>query len=115
MAGEFLGTPGYASPEQASGRLDLLGPASDVYSLGGTLYSILTGRPPHTGQDVGELLRKITTGDIPRPQSLVTDVPPALQAICVKALALEPSQRYASAQALADDVEQYLADEPVDA
>jgi len=115
MAGEFLGTPGYASPEQASGRLDLLGPASDVYSLGGTLYSILTGRPPHTGQDIGELLRKITTGDIPRPQALVPDVPLVLQAICLKALALEPAQRYTSAQTLAEDVEQFLADEPVDA
>jgi len=115
LAGEFVGTPGYASPEQACGRLDLLGPASDIYSLGGTLYSILTGQPPHQGRDAVELLRRITQGDITPPRGLVPDVPPALEAICLKALTLNPTDRYTTAQALADDLEQYLAEEPVSA
>jgi len=115
MTGEFLGTPGFASPEQASGRIDLLGPASDIYSLGGTLYAILTGQPPHQGRDIRELLRQITTGDIARPRARVPDVPAALEAVCLKALALQPNQRYDTAQALAEDVEHYLADESVTA
>jgi len=115
MAGEFVGTPAFASPEQAQGRLDLLGPASDIYSLGGILYAILTGRPPHQGQDLHELLRRLNQGDLLRPRSLVADVPPALEAICLKALSLNPAARYASAEALADEVERYLGDEPVSA
>src|SRR5205814_796202 len=61
--GSALGTPAYMSPEQAAGRLELLGPASDVYSLGATLYCLLTGQAPFTDPDVGAVLRKVQKGD----------------------------------------------------
>ena len=103
----------YMSPEQAAGRLDRLGPASDVYSLGATLYSLLTGRPPVEDRDVGSVLQQVQRGDFPPPRQVNAAVPPALEAICLKAMALRPEDRYASARALADDVEHWLADEPV--
>ena len=69
LPGSALGTPAYMSPEQARGELDRLGPRSDVYSLGATLYCLLTGRPPFEGEDLGEVLRKVQRGDFPRPGS----------------------------------------------
>jgi hypothetical protein len=113
--GSALGTPQYMSPEQAAGRLDLLGPASDVYSLGATLYHLLTGRPPFEGSDVDEVLRRVQAGEFLAPRRVKSDVPAALQAVCHKAMALETTNRYDSAQALAGDVEHWLADEPVSA
>ena len=62
LPGSALGTPAYMSPEQASGDLDRLGPRSDVYSLGATLYCLLTGKPPFEGDDIGEVLRKVAAG-----------------------------------------------------
>jgi tetratricopeptide (TPR) repeat protein/tRNA A-37 threonylcarbamoyl transferase component Bud32 len=112
QAGTALGTPAYTSPEQAAGRLDQLGPRSDVYSLGATLYCLLTGRAPFREGGVAEVLRKAQRGDFPRPRELDRHVAPALEAICLKAMALEPEGRYASVRALADDVEHWLADEP---
>ena len=115
QVGEAIGTPAYMSPEQAAGRIDCLGPASDVYSLGATLYSLLTGRPSLACEDMGELLRKVQQGEIPPPRKVASDVPPALDAVCCKAMALDPDDRYASAQELAADVNRWLADEPVQA
>jgi WD40 repeat protein/tRNA A-37 threonylcarbamoyl transferase component Bud32 len=115
QAGSAIGTPQYMSPEQAAGRLDLLGPASDVYSLGATLYCLLTGKAPFEGKDVGAVLQQVRRGDFPKPRRIQTDVPPALEAICLKAMALEPKDRYAVPRALADDIEHWLADEPVSA
>jgi len=113
--GSAIGTPQYMSPEQASGRLDQLGPPSDVYSLGATLYCLLTAQPPCTDTDVGVLLKKVQKGDFPSPRQVKATVPPALEAICLKALALQPQHRYGAPRALADDVEHWLADEPVGA
>jgi serine/threonine-protein kinase len=113
--GAAIGTPAYMSPEQAAGRLDLLGPASDVYSLGATLYCLLAGRAPFTDVGVAAVLRKVQQGDFPRPGQVKSGVPAALEAICLKALALKPEGRYATPQALAQDVERWLADEPVSA
>jgi serine/threonine-protein kinase len=113
LAGSALGTPQYMSPEQAAGRLDQLGPASDVYSLGATLFCLLTGEPPIGDKDVGSVLQKVQRGDIPRPRSIKPDVPIPLEAICLKAMALKLENRYATPLALAKDVEQWLADEPV--
>ena len=117
VAGTAVGTPQYMSPEQAAGRLDQLGPASDVYSLGATLYVVLTGKPSVEGNDVGRHLAEgASKGDFPRP--LTTRSPasiPALEAICLKAMALKPADRYATPRALADDIEHWLADERVTA
>jgi serine/threonine protein kinase len=113
--GTALGTPQYMSPEQAAGRLDQLGPASDVYSLGATLYCLLTGRAPFRDAEVGQILKQVQAGDFPRPRQVKTDVPPALEAVCLKAMALRPKERYASPRALADDLEHWLAGEPVSA
>jgi tRNA A-37 threonylcarbamoyl transferase component Bud32 len=113
--GAALGTPAYMSPEQAAGRLDRLGPASDVYSLGATLYALLTGRPPVQGNDAAEIMARVQRGDWPAPRQVKAEVPAALDAVCRKALALEPADRYAAALKLAAEVERWLADEPVSA
>ena len=101
------------SPEQAAGRISDLGPASDVYSLGATLYCVLTGKAPFADTDILELLRKVERGDFPAPRKLETWIDPALEAICLKAMATDLAQRYLTPRALADDVEHWLADEPV--
>lgn len=113
--GSAIGTPAYMPPEQAAGKLDELGPESDVYSLGATLCHLLTGKSPVTGKSLGELLKKVQQGDIPAPRQVNPTVPKPLDAICLRAMAMRPQDRYASPQELADDVERFLADEPVTA
>ncbi len=115
LYGSALGTPAYMSPEQAAGRLDQLGPASDVYSLGATLYFLLTGRAPFAKREDGEMLQRVQRGDFPQPRQVKAAVPPALEAICLKAMALAPAHRYGSPRQLASDLEHWLADEPVSA
>ncbi len=110
--GSAIGTPAFMSPEQADGRLDEMGPASDVYSLGATLYCLLTGQAPFPGRDVLAILQRVRRGEFPPPRQVRRTVPPALEAVCLKAMALRPVDRYGSARALADDVERWLADEP---
>jgi WD40 repeat protein/serine/threonine protein kinase len=113
VAGTAIGTPAYMSPEQAEGRLNELGPPSDVYSLGATLYCLLTGRPPLEDRDVAEVLRQAARGAFPPPRQVSRSVPLALEAVCLRAMALRASDRYASARALAEDIEHWLADEPL--
>ena len=113
--GVAVGTPAFMSPEQASGRIDELGPASDVYSLGATLFCLLTGQAPVTGTDQGTILRHVQRGEIPRPRQVSADVPLPLEAVCLKALATAPEDRYTSPRELADEIERWLADEPVQA
>lgn len=113
--GEAMGTPAYMPPEQAAGRLDDLGPASDVFSLGATLYQLLTGQLPQTDKDLGTVLKKVQAGDFPPPRQVKRDIPKPLEAICLKAMALRPGDRYESPQALAEDIEQWLGDEPTSA
>jgi tetratricopeptide (TPR) repeat protein/tRNA A-37 threonylcarbamoyl transferase component Bud32 len=111
--GSVLGTPAFMSPEQAAGKLDQLGPASDIYGLGATLYALLTGRAPVPGQDDGPVLDKVQRGEVVPPRQVKADIPAPLEAICRKAMALRPEDRYATALDLAADVEHWLADEPV--
>lgn len=113
--GSALGTPAYMSPEQASGKLDEIGPASDVYSLGATLYCLLVGRAPFSGDALPQMLERVRRGEFSPPRSISRNVPAALEAVCLKAMALEHAVRYASAGDLARDVERWLADEPVSA
>ncbi len=116
--GSAIGTPQYMSPEQAAGQLDQLGPASDVYSLGATLYCLLTGKSPlsdETTNDLGKILRRVQAGDFIPPRKLAADIPKPLEAICLKAMALNQAQRYPSPRTLGDDLENWLADEPVTA
>jgi serine/threonine-protein kinase len=114
LPGSALGTPAYMSPEQAVGELDRLGPRSDVYSLGATLYCLLTGKPPFDGE-VGAALDAVRKGEFARPRQLDPSIDPALEAICLKAMATEPGDRYPTCRALAEDVERWAADEPVSA
>ncbi len=113
--GTVVGTLAYMSPEQAAGRLDELGPASDVYCLGGTLYCMLTGRAPIDKASTEEMLRDIAAGNIKPVRQLNPVIDPALAAICGKALALKRGDRYESCAALAEELERWLADEPVEA
>jgi WD40 repeat protein/tRNA A-37 threonylcarbamoyl transferase component Bud32 len=112
-AGTVVGTPAYMSPEQAAGRTEQLGPTSDVYSLGATLYTLLTGKPPFDGSDMGAVLERAEKGDWLPPRVINREMPTALNAVCRKAMALRPEDRYPTALALATEVEHWLADEPV--
>jgi tetratricopeptide (TPR) repeat protein len=113
VQGQVLGTPAYMAPEQAEGRLDLLAPATDVYGLGAILYQVLTGKPPFTETDTLKLLRRVVHDAPTRPRLLVPGVPAALEAVCLKALAKKPAERFGSAGQLADEVQRWLAGEPV--
>lgn len=116
MLGTAVGTPAYMSPEQAAGEINRLGPATDVYSLGATLYHILVGKPPFAGhRDIHSLIQAVKAGDFSGPRSYNVLIDRAIEAICLKAMSLEPSDRYHTPLALAKDVESYLADDVVSA
>lgn len=115
VQGEAIGTPAFMSPEQATGKLDELGPATDVYSLGATLYALLANRPPIESDGIAEALRKAERGEWTPLRSVNPAIPAPLASICANAMATKPADRYSSAQALAADVERHLADEPVSA
>jgi serine/threonine-protein kinase len=112
LPGQALGTPAYMSPEQARGDLDRLGPRSDVYALGATLYCLMTGKAPFDG-DVAPVLRQVERGDFRPPRNLDPSIDRALEAIVLKAMAVRAEDRYASCRALAEDVERWMAGEPV--
>ncbi len=111
--GQQLGTPAYASPEQVSGNIAEHTDLSDVYSLGATLYCLLVGRGPVDCKDLTSVDSVKELRKIRRPREIVRNVPRELEAICLKAMAFEAHGRYSSAQQLAQDLERFLADEPV--
>lgn len=123
LSGEVLGTPRYMAPEQAAGRIEEIDCRTDVYGLGAILYSILTGYAPHektqlsskTNTSIPQLLREIVNNPTPLASELNPDVPPELEAVCTKAMARRRYARYATASELADDIEKWMAGEPVSA
>jgi len=109
--GQVLGTPNYMSPEQATGRDDA-DVATDIYALGAILYALITGEPPHSGESTAEVLRSVLQDEPKSPRFLRREIPPDLENICLKAIEYEPSRRYESAKALAEDLDRFLAGEP---
>ena len=113
--GAFLGTPSYMAPEQAAGRTQEVGPATDVYSLGAILYELLTGRPPFCGSSPMEILQQLAASEPISVHRLAPHTPRDLATICDKCLNIEIGRRYASAAELRADLERYLAGVPVHA
>ena len=108
--GSLIGTYRYMSPEQVGAKRIAVDARSDVYSLGASLYELLTLRPAFPATEQSELLRQILFDEPVRPRKLAPTVPVDLQTICLKALEKSPNRRYATAQAMADDLSFYLRD-----
>ena len=112
-SGEIVGTPSYMAPEQAGGKPDLIGPATDVYALGAVLYEMFTGRPPFKGATPLDTVVQVLYEEPVRPSRLRSNLPLDLETICLKCLNKEPARRYASAEALADDLQRFLKGRPI--
>lgn len=119
--GSVKGTPAYMSPEQAAGNTDQIDQRSDIYSLGATLYAVLVGRPAIITHESGlqltldEVLQRIRDHRFSPPREAAAWIPKPLAAICERAMAARPEDRYATPLQLSDDLERWLADEPVSA
>jgi tetratricopeptide (TPR) repeat protein len=115
QTGQVLGTPAYMSPEQASARPDEVDRRSDIYGLGAILYEILSGQPPFSNARTDEILRQVREDEPTPPRRVNPQAPPALEAVCRKAMEKDPGARYRSVGELVREVQRFLADEPVGA
>jgi tetratricopeptide (TPR) repeat protein len=113
QTGAIIGTPSYMAPEQASGRRGMVTIASDVYGLGAVLYAMLAGKAPFGGESVIETLDSVRTRPPEPPSRFNAKVPRDLEVICLKCLEKQPSRRYATAHALAEDLQRWIAGEPI--
>ncbi len=112
-SGAVLGSPSYMPPEQALGRLDRVGPASDVYGVGAILYEMLTGRPPFAGATSAEVVHRLVDEPPVPPRRIDARIPADLETICLKCLEKLPERRYPTAGALADDLDRFAAGAPI--
>lgn len=113
--GAVVGTPSYMSPEQSSGRTNIVGPRSDIYSLGTVLYHLLTGRPPFVADSPMELALKVLEQDPPPPRLLEPRIDRDLEMIVQRSIQKPPDLRYDTADEMADELECFLRDEPIKA
>ena len=113
VPGQVIGTPAYMAPEQAEGRTDRIDRRTDVYGLGAILYELLTGHPPHPGTSIEEAIAHVKANPSPNPRDADKTIPEGLAALCVRAMAREPADRFATAGELAGAVEAWMADEPL--
>ncbi len=113
--GDLLGTLRYMSPEQVRGNREVVDGRTDIYSLGITLYELLTSRPAFDGENREVILHHVTEEDPPAPRKLNGAIPHDLETIVLKAIAKEPARRYLTAQQMADDLQRFLANEPIQA
>ena len=113
VAGAYMGSPPYMAPELAEGHADDADERTDVYLLGATLYEIVTGRAPRQGSSRDELLELARSVDPVPPRQVKPEIPRPLEAICLKAMTRRKQDRYPGAGTLAEEVQRYLAGEPV--